>query len=86
MVVRKTMNKESILYLRSPDTIRQHCQQIFSFVESGNSDYWQINIDKLDKVVDYVLKQIHENYPDGEIPIIAGGVILIVIVLTEIKF
>ncbi len=56
-------------YLRSPRTIRSHCQQIGKAAEAGSLRYFHYQPEKLAATVAYVVAETQRNYPSGRIPI-----------------
>jgi hypothetical protein len=54
--------------LRAPSEIRTRCHQIYEFVESGYSAYFQLCPEHMPAVVAYVQREMIRNYPQGEIP------------------
>lgn len=61
------LTQSQIDYLLSPEAIRASTLKIYDYVQSGKSAF-QIHSNKLDEVVNYVLKVIEKNYPDLNIP------------------
>ncbi|WP_066381132.1 URC4/urg3 family protein, partial [Anabaena sp. CA = ATCC 33047] len=57
-----------IAYLRSPVAIRERCQQIFTMVNAGKSRYFACDLTQLERVADYVIAVIRNEYPDLQIP------------------
>lgn len=55
-------------YLRSPQAIRDRCEKLFSLAEADQLQYFRCDLTQLDRVADYVLAVIHEDYPDLNIP------------------
>jgi hypothetical protein len=66
-VIQDNQQKE-IEYLRSTAAIRERCQQIYALGLAGKLPHFRLNTDRIPFVVEYVLKNIRENYPDLEIP------------------
>lgn len=56
-------------YLREPETIRKHCQQIRDYVEKGKSSYFTFHPEHWDKVTSLVCEVIQKNYPSLKIPL-----------------
>ena len=54
-------------YILSPVCIRDGAKKIFDETLKGNT-HFQFHEDKLSSTVDFVMKTIHENYPDLNIP------------------
>ncbi len=59
---------DKVAYLRSPIAIRQRCSQLYDYVIAGKSEYFACDLTQLEKVADYVIEVIHEQYPDLQIP------------------
>ncbi|RAM48783.1 MAG: DUF1688 domain-containing protein [Hapalosiphonaceae cyanobacterium JJU2] len=59
---------EVVAYLRSPIAIRERCKQIFTMAVAGKSDHFACDLDQLERVADYVIEVIREQYPDLQIP------------------
>ncbi|MCP6758124.1 MAG: URC4/urg3 family protein [Fischerella sp. CENA71] len=57
-----------VAYLRSPIAIRERCEQIFTIAVAGKSDHFACDLDQLERVADYVIEVIREQYPDLQIP------------------
>jgi hypothetical protein len=62
------MLDEVIAYLRSPQAIRERSAQLYHLCQVGDSDCFQLDLDRLDAVVDYVDQVIQDHYPEGVIP------------------
>ena len=63
-------NQQNVLldHLYSATTIRERCQQVFAFVQQDQSPYFCYHSENLALVVDYVIQEIEQNYPDRKIP------------------
>ncbi|MFQ4141679.1 URC4/urg3 family protein [Chlorogloeopsis sp. ULAP02] len=59
---------EVIAYLRSPSAIRERCQELFEMAEARRSPHFNCNLSQLERVADYVIEVMHEQYPDLHIP------------------
>jgi len=59
---------EKIDYLRSPFSIRERCGQLYDYVVRGESQYFALDLNKLEAVRDYVIEVIRREYPDLQIP------------------
>jgi hypothetical protein len=59
---------EIIAYLRSPAAIRERCQELFEMAVAERSRYFTCNLSQLERVADYVIEVMHEQYPDLQIP------------------
>ncbi|MGK7928389.1 MAG: URC4/urg3 family protein [Spirulina sp.] len=62
------MTDPLVNYLQSPRSIRDRCNLLFEFVREGRSPYFCYHRDRLDRVVDFVIKIARESYPDLDIP------------------
>jgi hypothetical protein len=58
----------AIAYLRSPQAIRDRCEQLFALAQADRLSYFQCNLAQLDAVADYVITIIRKHYPDLNIP------------------
>ena len=54
--------------LLSATAVRERAQQILAKGEAGELRHWQVNLDRLPAVTDYVCKLTRENYPDLNVP------------------
>ena len=62
------MNRNTALdALMDPATIRERTRRIFELGQEGGTSF-SVHLEKLPKVVDFVLEVTRENYPDGRIP------------------
>jgi hypothetical protein len=57
-----------IANLRSLETIRERCQQIFELAKNNKTKYFTLHLENLDKVVDFVVSVGKKQYPDLVIP------------------
>lgn len=55
-------------YILSPDAVRDGALKIFNSSQAGHGSF-QVNLDKMNSCVDFVMKTIEENYPTLEIPL-----------------
>jgi hypothetical protein len=55
-------------YLRSATAIRERCGEVFNLALKGNSDHFNINLDRLDGVVQLVKAETLRHYPDLNVP------------------
>jgi hypothetical protein len=68
-MVSTSSNQIAIAYLRSPQAIRERCQQLFDLAITNNkSKYFRCHWERLDATVDYVFQITKNNYPDFNIP------------------
>ncbi len=61
------LNSEQIDYILSPKAIRDAAARIYKYTKDGHS-YFQINPEKLQPTINYVLAVIKNKYPDLNIP------------------
>jgi hypothetical protein len=62
-------NQIAIAYLRSPQAIRERCQQLFDLAIKDNKlKYFRCHLERLDATVNYVFQNTQKNYPDFDIP------------------
>ncbi len=57
-----------IAYLRSPAAIRDRCTQLFELACSDQLRYFRCDLSQLERVADYVIAAIRQQYPDLQIP------------------
>ena len=62
-----SFTSEDLEYLLSPRAVREKAQKVYEIVRQGDGQF-SIHEDKLDEVVERVLKVTKENYPDLKIP------------------
>lgn len=62
------IDPQLVKYLRSPKTIRAHCNSILELARNGESLYFELHATELVKTVAYTLEEINKNYPNGNIP------------------
>ena len=62
------IDPQLLKYLRSPKTIRSHCNFVLNLAKNGDSIYFDFHESKLQKAISYVLAEIDKNYPGGKIP------------------
>jgi hypothetical protein len=60
--------REAIAYLRSPQAIRDRCNQLFSLALHDQLQYFRCDLDQLDRTAEYVIQVIREAYPDLRVP------------------
>jgi hypothetical protein len=58
----------AIAYLRSTQAIRDRCSVLFDLACQDRLTYFRCDLEQLDRVADYVLQTMQENYPDGHVP------------------
>ncbi|WP_026731295.1 URC4/urg3 family protein [Fischerella sp. PCC 9605] len=60
--------REVVAYLRSPIAIRERCGQLFTMAVAGQSHHFACDLSQLERVADYVIEVMREQYPDLQIP------------------
>ena len=60
--------KEAIAYLRSPKAIRDRCGQLFELARQDKLSHFRCDLTQLERVANYVIQVMQEQYPDGQIP------------------
>ncbi|WP_204141646.1 URC4/urg3 family protein [Halomicronema sp. CCY15110] len=58
----------AIAYLRTPQAIRDRCQQLFTLCETGKLEHFACDLSQLDAVAAYVVETTQQFYPDFEVP------------------
>ncbi|HBE21642.1 MAG TPA: DUF1688 domain-containing protein, partial [Cyanobacteria bacterium UBA11367] len=61
-------NEQTIDYLRTTTAIRERCDRIYNLTLLNKSYHFRCNLSKLDRVADYVIDVINQEYPDFNIP------------------
>ena len=51
-------------YLRSPQAIRDRCEQLFDLAQTDKLAHFRVDLTQLDVVADYVIAVTREHYPD----------------------
>ncbi|OIP72007.1 MAG: uracil phosphoribosyltransferase [Oscillatoriales cyanobacterium CG2_30_40_61] len=65
----KMQNQENaIAYFRSPEAIRERCNFIFNLALSDQLQHFRYHPEKLEFVANFVLDNIHQNYPELNVP------------------
>ncbi|HEY9639703.1 MAG TPA: URC4/urg3 family protein [Coleofasciculaceae cyanobacterium] len=64
----KNEEKDVIAYLRSAQAIRDRCGQLFDLAKADQLAHFRLDLGQLDRVADYVLAVMRENYPTLEVP------------------
>ncbi|MUL39021.1 URC4/urg3 family protein [Gloeocapsopsis dulcis] len=59
---------EEIAYLRSPKAIRDRCSILFDLGCEDRLEHFRCDLTQLERVADYVIQVIREDYPDLQIP------------------
>jgi Protein of unknown function (DUF1688) len=60
--------EEAIAYLRSPKAIRDRCGQLFELARQDKLSHFRCDLTQLERVANYVIQVMQEQYPDGQIP------------------
>ncbi len=63
-----TNDEQSIAYLRTTAAIRERCDRLFDLCCNDQLSYFRCNLTQLDRVADYVIEVIGDEYPDFKIP------------------
>ncbi|RZM83043.1 DUF1688 family protein [Leptolyngbya iicbica LK] len=58
----------AIADLRTPQAVRDRCQQLFALCEAGQLDHFACDLSQLDTVADYVVATTQQLYPDFDVP------------------
>lgn len=56
-------------YLRTPQAIRERCEQIYQLAERDQLSHFKLNRNQIDTVVADTCKAMQENYPEGDVPL-----------------
>ncbi len=59
---------DTIVYLRSPQAIRERCGKLFALAQADQLRYFRCDLTQMDRVADYVIAVTREHYPDLQIP------------------
>ncbi|AFY35560.1 URC4/urg3 family protein [Calothrix sp. PCC 7507] len=62
------VQREDIVYLRSPVAIRERCGQLFALVCEGESEHFTCDLTQLERVADYVIEVMRGKYANLQIP------------------
>lgn len=65
--MKNNLSKEDIEFLFSPQAIRESTLKLFNLTKDGKTNF-NLHLEKLDEVVEFVIKVIDKAYPDYEIP------------------
>lgn len=60
---------QAVAYLRTPDAIRERCEQLFSLAQRDELAHFALHLDRLEDVVRATCGEIRANYPDLEVPL-----------------
>ncbi|MCP2730485.1 URC4/urg3 family protein [Limnofasciculus baicalensis] len=63
-----TNDEQTIAYLRTTAAIRERCDRLFDLCCNDQLSHFRCNLTQLDKVADYVIEVIGDEYPDFKIP------------------
>jgi hypothetical protein len=58
----------TIAYLRTPVAIRERCDRLFTLAGADELQHFRCDLTQLDKVANYVIKVMRDEYPDLNIP------------------
>ncbi len=58
----------AIAYLRTPAAIREQCDRLFTLTCADQLHHFRCDLTQLDKVANYVIKVMRDDYPDLNIP------------------
>lgn len=61
-------SNELIASLRALEMIRSRCQQVFDLAKAGKTVHFNLDLQKMPKVVDYVINETKKSYPDLKVP------------------
>lgn len=61
-------NFDAVKYIRSPQAIRERCQQIYQLALNDRLKNFKLDLSKLGAVCDFVVEIIKRDYPDLKIP------------------
>lgn len=62
------MGETTLDYLRSTQAIRDRCGALLQLCLQDQLTHFGCDLNQLDRVADYVIAQIHQSYPDWQIP------------------
>lgn len=60
--------RDAIVYLRSPQAIRERCGQLFELACADQLAHFRCDLSQIDRVADYVIDQTRRQYSDLQIP------------------
>ncbi len=60
--------RQQIAYLRTPVAIRERCDRLFNLACADQLHYFRCDLTQLDRVANYVLEVMRDQYPDLDIP------------------
>jgi hypothetical protein len=64
-----TPNEQAVIrYLRSPQAIRDRCEQLFECALADRLTHFRCDLSQLDATADYVIQVIEANYPTWAVP------------------
>ena len=58
----------AVRQIRTPEAIRERCTEILTACEAGDESCFTLNLQGLDEVADYVVREISRNYPQLDVP------------------
>ncbi|MFQ3614522.1 MAG: DUF1688 family protein, partial [Cyanobacteriota bacterium] len=60
--------EKRVAYFHTPQAIRDRCKLLFERVLADESEHFQLDLNRLGSVADYVLTTMQTHYPSGDIP------------------
>jgi len=63
-----TDEQQAIAYLRTPAAIRERCDRLYTLACADQLHHFRCNLQQLDRVANYVIEVIRDEYPDLNIP------------------
>jgi len=63
-----TYEQQAIAYLRTPAAIRERCDRLYTLACADQLHHFRCNLQQLDRVANYVIEVIRDEYPDLNIP------------------
>jgi len=63
-----TDEQQAIAYLRTPAAIRERCDRLYTLACADQLHHFRCNLQQLDRVANYVIEVIGDEYPDLNIP------------------
>ena len=66
-MIRETAS-QAVRMLMTPEAVRKRCAELFKAAENGELKYFNLDLGAIDYSVNYVIKEIQNNYPRGIVP------------------
>lgn len=60
--------QQAIAYLKTPEAIRERCDRLFTLACANQLSHFRCDLTQLDRVANYVIDVIRDEYPDFNIP------------------